>query len=153
MNMSAGAPLGMQGRTRTGARRGFTLIELMVVVAVIAILAAVAMPAYSRYIRKSRAQSATADLVGLSLSIENSFQKTLSYPVVALTADTAATEAAFSGWAASQGNYFVYTAVSTASGYTLTATGSGSLSGCTLSLASPNTRKVSGGSVCGFDSW
>lgn len=34
--------------------RGFTLIELMVVVAIIAILAAIAVPAYSRYAYRSR---------------------------------------------------------------------------------------------------
>ncbi|PPU07452.1 type IV pilin protein [Xanthomonas arboricola] len=45
------------------ASRGFTLIELMIVVAVVAILAAIAYPSYSEYVRKSRRAQAKADLV------------------------------------------------------------------------------------------
>ncbi len=43
--------------------KGFTLIELMIVVAVVAILAAVAYPSYQDYVRKARRGQAKADLV------------------------------------------------------------------------------------------
>jgi len=43
--------------------KGFTLIELMIVVAVLAILAAIAYPAYQDYVRKARRGQAKADLV------------------------------------------------------------------------------------------
>lgn len=50
--------------------KGFTLIELMIVVAVIAILAAIALPSYQEHVRKSRRAQAKADLVELAQFLE-----------------------------------------------------------------------------------
>jgi type IV pilus assembly protein PilE len=38
---------------RKTSRKGFTLVELMIVVAIVAILVALALPNYSRYVRKA----------------------------------------------------------------------------------------------------
>jgi type IV pilus assembly protein PilE len=50
--------------------RGFTLVELMIVVAVIAILAAIAFPAYQRYAFRARRPDGQKLLTAISLAEE-----------------------------------------------------------------------------------
>jgi type IV pilus assembly protein PilA len=53
------------------AQKGFTLIELMIVVAIIGILAAIAIPAYQNYITKSQVTRAVAELGAIKTAYED----------------------------------------------------------------------------------
>ena len=66
--------------------RGFTLIELMIVVAVVAILAAIALPAYDDSVRKGRRGQAKADLVDLAQRAERFHTVNNTYVGFALAA-------------------------------------------------------------------
>ncbi|WP_120430763.1 pilin [Acinetobacter baylyi] len=56
------------------AQKGFTLIELMIVVAIIGILAAIAIPAYQSYVAKSQASEAFTLADGLKTTIQTNLQ-------------------------------------------------------------------------------
>lgn len=66
-------------------QKGFTLIELMIVVAVIGVLSAIAVPQYQKYVAKSEAASALATVAALKSNIETDLATTGAFPALTAT--------------------------------------------------------------------
>ena len=112
----------MNNNPMTLQHRGFTLIEVMIVVAIVAILSAIALPSYQEYIRRGHRAEARAALLQAAQWLERAATATGTYPLTASFPTTLTTM--------QSGRYTVAVAsppASAASGaaFTLTATPAG----------------------------
>jgi len=64
-------------------QKGFTLIELMIVVAVIGVLTAIAVPQYQNYVKKSTLGVGLANIAALKTNIEDYIATESAFPVTA----------------------------------------------------------------------
>ena len=97
--------------------KGFTIIELMIVVVIVGILAKVAISSYSTYIRKSRRADAVNTLMAMSMAEERYRANNSTYGTLAQVWNSVTTS--------NQGFYTVAISNVTATSYTITATGTG----------------------------
>lgn len=128
-------------------QKGFTLIELMIVVAIIGILASIALPAYQNYIAKSQVTAAYSELASIKTAIEQAI----------LEGEDIGTDLTTHGW--NKSAIMTATPALTYTANTATITGtldkaSGAVKGTTILLSRAVTGlwtcKVTGSSALGY---
>ena len=70
LNVSTSNPKSLESFMKNTMQKGFTLIELMIVVAIIGILAAIALPQYQTYVAKSQVSRVMEEAGSLKTTVE-----------------------------------------------------------------------------------
>ncbi len=107
--------------------RGFSLIELMIVVAIIGVLSAIAVPAYQDYVKRGHITEATSTISEIRTRAEQWFADRRTYVGFSCTPTQVPAK-------------FTVTCASDANTYTLTATGTGLMDGYLYSINETNAK-------------
>lgn len=132
----------MQAKRLNRKIKGFTLIELMIVVAILGILSAIAYPSYTSYVKKANRADAIAGLLSLAGRMEEYYINNDSY--VGATVNVTAT-GTVGGSETPEGLYTLSIPAATAFAYSITATPKTADAECaTLSLDSLGQKTATG---------
>lgn len=142
-------------------QKGFTLIELMIVVAIIGIIAAIAYPSYTEQVRKTKRSDGQGALMGLAGAMERHYASNNSYEGAADGGADTGSPGIYPDEAPLDGNnkYYDLTIQSAdATSFTLRATPKGAQAGDgMLELDSTGARRwdedASGGFDTGENTW
>jgi type IV pilus assembly protein PilE len=129
---------------KKGIQKGFTLVELMLVVVIIGILAKIAFPNYQNYVKKSRIAEATSALSDYRVKYENFFLDNRVYP-----SNAGATTTACLPTTNTVPTAFVITCSSDPTQYTITATGGGQMANFAYTINQANTKATLAGTPWG----
>lgn len=124
---------GCSGPVRRWMQRGFTLIEVMIVVAIVAILAAIALPSYDEYVKRGQIVAGITPLADMGAKMEQFYQDHRTY-VGACQSRIAAEPA--------ETARFKYICDGHKSYYTVKAEGKGSMSGFVFVLTHEGARNT-----------
>lgn len=109
-----------------GCERGFTLIEVMIVVAIVAILATIALPSYQDSVRKSRRADSVLALQRIQIEQEKFRAECPNYASNVAGTRTCNDRGLALATSSSDGYYTLALTGVTATGYTASATATGS---------------------------